>query len=156
MFYNQFLVSPTHATVIILLTLPLLMVLVFRQSERMLRRWLHVGFDTDQELLMMVLSGNLSETPVGKYFHTLQERFRPDVVVDMVCYLRIHLELTIQAKGILMMREAGFDVPPADDVREKFVELQVLTHAIGQTGKLALLPFMHTSGRELLHMLKKE
>jgi hypothetical protein len=76
----------------------------------------------------------------------------------MVCYLRLHLELTIQAKGILMMREAGFDVPPAEDVREKFVELRVLTHAIGQTGRLALLPFLHTSGRELwqMHMLRIE
>ncbi len=155
LFYNQFFVSPVSATVLVLLTLPMLMVYVFQRSERVLRRWLHVGFDSDQELLHMIVSGNISATPVGVYFQSLQTRFRPETVVDMICYLRLHLELTIQAKGILIMREAGFNIPPAPDVREKFAELRALTHTIGRTGRLALLPFLHTSGRALwqLHML---
>jgi hypothetical protein len=53
------------------------------------------------------------------------------------------------------MRQSGFDVPPDPAVQEKFTELHALTKNIGQTGRLALLPFIHTSDRELwqLHML---
>ena len=40
-------------------------------------------------------------------------------------------------------------------MKEKFQELRTLAKNIGQTGKLALLPFLHTSDKELwqLHML---
>jgi hypothetical protein len=114
-----------------------------------------VGFDSDQELLEMLMSGNLMETPVGIYLGSLQSKFQPEVVVDMVCYLRIHVELSIEAKGILLMRQSGFELPPDATVEEKFAELRSLAKNIGQTGKLALLPFLHTSDRELwqLHML---
>ena len=153
--YNHFFVSPVLSTIVILVALPPALVVTFRESERVLRKWLQVGFDTDQELLQMIVSGDIGRTKVGMYFQSLQVRFRPETVVDMIGYLRIHLELTIQAKGILLMREAGFDVSPAPDVRENFAELRALAQIIGRTGLLALHPFLHTSGRELwqLHML---
>jgi len=86
---------------------------------------------------------------------TATGRCIPEVVVDMICYLRVHVELSIEAKGILLMRQAGFALPPDLTAREKFEELRTLAKNIGQTGKLALLPFLHTSDRELwqLHML---
>jgi hypothetical protein len=73
----------------------------------------------------------------------------------MICYLRIHVELSIEAKGILLMRQSGFELPHDPTVAEKFAELRSLAKNIGQTGKLALMPFLHTSYRELwqLHML---
>ena len=157
-FYNHFFFHPMTSTLLILIILPLVMRIVFRQSEKGLRAWLHVGFDTDQELLRTMTSGNLSKTPVGAYLDSLQAKFSSDVVVDMLCYLRLHVELTIQAKGILLMRQAGFEVPPDASVREKFTELRTLARNIGQTGRLAILPFLHTSGRELwqLHMLNQK
>jgi len=77
-------------------------------------------------------------------------------MVDLVCYLRLYLELSIQAKGILLMRQAGFEAPVDPEVKEKFEELRQLEKNIGATGKLALLPFLHTSTRDLwqLHMLE--
>jgi hypothetical protein len=156
--YNHFFFHPMASTLLILVILPLVMRTVFQQSEKGLRAWLHVGFDTDQELLRTMTSGNLLKTPVGVYLESLQSKFPADVVVDMLCYLRLHVELTIQAKGILLMRQAGFQVPPDPSVREKFTELHALARNIGQTGRLAILPFLHTSGRELwqLHMLSQK
>ena len=155
--YNHFFFSPVGSTLVILIVLPLVFMVVFQRSERSLRRWLRVGFDTDQELLRMITSGNLPQTPIGAYLQSLQQTFRSEIVVDMLCYLRVHIELSIQAKGILLMRQAGFEVPPDPAVQEKFAELHALGKSIGQTGKLAILPFLHTSGRELwqLHMLKQ-
>jgi len=154
-FYNHFFFGPVVSTVLIIALLPAVMIAVFQQSENSLRQWLGVGFDSDQELLEMLMSGNLMKTPVGIYLQSLETKFIPEVVVDMICYLRIHVELSIEAKGILLMRQAGFELPPDRTVEEKFEELRALAKNIGQTGKLALSPFLHTSDKELwqLHML---
>ena len=153
--YNHFLFGPVVSTALIIVLLPTLMVSVFQRSEDSLRQWLKAGFDSDQELLEILMSGTLMETPVGIYLGSLQTNFQPEVVVDMICYLRIHVELSIEAKGILLMRQAGFELPKDPGVKEKFTELRSLAKNIGQTGMLALLPFLHTSDRELwqLHML---
>lgn len=154
-FYNHFFFGPVVSTVLMIALLPAVMIAVFQQSENSLRQWLGVGFDSDQELLEMLMSGNFMKTPVGIYLQSLETKFVPEVVVDMICYLRVHVELSIEAKGILLMREAGFELPPDRTVEEKFEELRSLAKNIGQTGKLALLPFLHTSDKELwqLHML---
>lgn len=154
--YNHFFLKPVLSAVLMLVVVPAAMTFVFSLSERILRKWLGVGFDTDQELYSLITSGNISETHVGMYVQSLQSSFPAEVVVDLVCYLRLYLELSIQAKGILLMRQAGFEAPPDPEVKEKFAELRQLEKNIGPTGKLALLPFLHTSTRDLwqLHMLE--
>jgi hypothetical protein len=72
-----------------------------------LEEWLNVGFDADTEVLELILAGTPSGSPVGTYLRSLKERFRGEVVVDMLCYLRLHLELSLR-QGLLMMREAEF------------------------------------------------
>jgi len=63
----------------------------------------------------------------------------------------------MRAKGILMMREAGFDAEPDGETHALFLELRYLQGNIGKTGKLALMPFLHVSGKELwqLYMIGK-
>ncbi len=155
--FNHFFISPSLTTVAILVLVPAVMVLVFSQSERATRHWLGVGFDTDRDLLEMTTTGNLMDNKVGAYLQSLQNNFPGEVVADMLCLLRIHAELSVKAKGIILMREAGFEVPPEPGVPEQFQELQYLEKSIGKTGKLALYPFLHISDRELwqLHMLRQ-
>lgn len=154
--FNHFILPPLISTVTILIALPLILLIVFKRSEQSARSWLGVGFDTDVQLLEVITKGEVATTRVGEYLHTLQDKFRPEVVADLLCYLRVYLELSVQAKGILLMREAGFDVPPDPATAEQFAEMKYLEQSIGKTGQLALSPFIHTSNRELwqLHMLK--
>ncbi len=147
--FNHFLLSPLLTTVLILIILPLLVILVFRESEKRTRHWLGVGFDSDQALLAMVTTGVLAENRIGAYLHSLQGRFPGEVVADMLCYLRLHLELALRAKGMLLMRDAGFEVPPDPSLRAQFEELRYLEKSIGATGRLALHPFLHTRTRDL-------
>ncbi len=147
--FNHFFLDPRLTTVLILLFFPLLIVLVFRESERRTRQWLGIGFDSDQALLEMVTTGVLAENRIGAYLHSLQDRFSGEVVADMLCYLRLHLELSVQAKGMLLMREAGFKVPSDPGTQSQFDELRYLERSIGTTGKLALHPFLHTRARDL-------
>ncbi len=154
--FNHLLVSPIILTAGLLLALPLLVVAVFVRSEAALRAWLDVGFDADARLIELIQSGEFSDSRIGRYLMALRERFRGDVVVDLLCYLRLHTELSLRAKGLLMMREAGLPVKLEADIREKLAELDYLEKSIGRTGKLALAPFLRTSGKELwqITMLK--
>ena len=147
--YNHFLIEPLLATALIVLVFPALSVAVFQQSERDTRAWLGTGFDTDQELLRVVHAGQVSGTPAGRYLRTVRSRFSAEVIVDMMCLLRLRAELAIKAKGVLMMREAGFEPAPDPTLKERFGEMRYLEKSIGKTGLLALDPFLHTGTRDL-------
>lgn len=153
--YNHFLLHPLLATALIVLVVPYVSVAVFQRSERETRAWVGAGFDTDVELLRIMRSGQVSATPVGTYLTTLRTRFAPEVIVDMMCLLRLRAELAIRAKAVLMMREAGFDAPPDPALKDTFEELQYLARSIGKTGLRALHPVLDTSMRDLwqIHML---
>jgi RsiW-degrading membrane proteinase PrsW (M82 family) len=157
-FFNHFVFSPELSTAMIVALLPTILLVVFSQSEKATRQWLGVGFDTDQQLLEMITTGKIAETRIGLYLQSLKARFPGELVVDMLCVLRLHVELAVRAKGILLMREAGFKPPADPEVKEKFAELEYLEKNLGKTGQLAIMPFIHTSSRELwqLHMLGKK
>lgn len=152
--YNH---NPAVSAILVPVVLPVIMLAVFYQSERATRQWLGTQFDTDQELLDIINSGKMSDSRIGHYFQSMKDRFPPEMLFDMICYLRLHVELGISAKGILLMREAGFAPTPAPDIKAKFTELKHLEESIGATGKLAVTPFLHQSSRDLwqLHMLGK-
>src|SRR4030095_6001744 len=59
---------------------------------------------------------------------------------DMLCLLRVELELSVQAKAAVMVREAGVILPVHDDARYALEEVQYLRASIGTTGILALKP----------------
>ena len=128
-----------------------------RRSESSLREWLDVGFDADTELLELIHSGELSSTRVGLYLESLKEHFDGVVVADMLCYLRLHVELALCAKGLLMMKENGFKVTLEPDVEARFAELKYLEKTIGLTGRLAMAPFLRSGAREVwqLSMLRQ-
>jgi hypothetical protein len=155
--FNHLLQSPKMATLGIIVVLPPLLHAIFLASERAVGRWLGQGFDADTEMLELINSGRLSDSPVGQYLHTLKDKFHGPAVADILCYLRLYTELALRAKGILMMRENGFDVPVDEATREKFAEMRYLEKSIGRTGVLALHPMLHMSRKDLwqLYMLGK-
>lgn len=156
-FYNQFpLRLQFLASVIFLIGLPLTIVLVFNRSERSLRQWLEAGFGNDMELLEMIRTGTVLQSNSGRYLQSLKERLPGRVLADMLCTLRLHVELSIKAKAVLMLQEQGFPILADPDVQEKFRELKFLRRSIGRLGNLLLAPLLHSSARELwqLHMLR--
>ncbi len=155
--FNHFFLSPILTTIGVLTVLPILMAVVFQQSEKSVEEWLDVGFDADTELLELINSGELSGSRVGQYLHSLKEKFDGAIVADLLCYLRLHVELALRAKGLLMMRESGFQNAPGAETRAKLEEMKYLETSIGATGKLAIRPFLHMSRKDLwqFYMLRK-
>lgn len=156
-FFNHFVLPPLAMAGLLLATLPPLALLVFRRSEAATRSWLGSGFDTDLELLDLLVEGDVRVTPVGSYLQELRNRFAPAVLGDMLCYLRIYLELSMRAKSQLIAREAGLELDVGEEVRANLEELRYLEKSIGKTGKLALHPFLRTRSRDLwqLGMLRQ-
>ena len=156
--FNSFLVPPVASAIIVMAVFPPLLALVFAQSEDHLRAWLGTGFDVDSELIETINSGRFTTSPAGQYLQSLREHFEGPVLADMLCLLRIHAELALRAKGILMMRAAGFPVSRDAEIDEKLEELRYLEKSIGRTGELAIAPILNESVRDIwqLRMLGNE
>ncbi len=149
--YNHFLLPPVLATLLLLLLLPLLLQVVFASSEKATREWVGAGLDLDVELLNLLLSPHFSATRLGGYLKELKNRFPGPVVADMFCLLRLEIELGIRAKGMLMAREAGLEVPVDESLLAQLDEVAYLRRSIGRTGLIALHPLQMTNDRDEWH-----
>ena len=149
--FNHVPLPPLAMTFLIMLVLPLLIVVVFQRSEASTREWVGAGLDLDVELLELVRSEHFAYTRFGTYLHELRERFHGLVVTDMFCLLRLELELSIQAKAMLLAREAGLVIPVTPDLQISLDEIAYLQSSIGRTGLLALKPLQVTSDRDRWH-----
>jgi RsiW-degrading membrane proteinase PrsW (M82 family) len=148
--YNYLLVRPALATLATLLVLPFVIYLVFDHSERILRNWIEVDLESDVKRLEAISTGTFLDSPSGRYLQALRDRFRGEQLADMLCYLRVHGELAVRAKGVLLLRETGMPEPPLDgETRGRLAELAHLERAIGRTGMLTLRPLMKATGKEL-------
>jgi hypothetical protein len=144
--FNVFVLPPLVMTGILVAAMPILLSVVFARSERTTRAWLGAGMDQDVEALEQILSGEVVTTRVGHYLSQLRTRFPGVVVADMLCLLRVELELSLRAKGLLLARSAGLELPPDVEVQENLNELRYLERTIGRVGMLALKPLL--SGKE--------
>ena len=149
--FNHTLFSPALAAAILLLVLPLIVLAVFDQSERRTREWVGDGLDLDVELLELVRSPHFGTTRLARYLTELKAHFPGPVVADMFCLLQLDLELAIRAKGMLMARQAGLEVPADGTIRNRLDERAYLQRAIGKTGLLALRPLQMTNERDEWH-----
>jgi protease PrsW len=147
--YNHMYVSPRLATTIVIVVLPPLLLLVFQRSEKSVSDWLVEGFDADTHMLEAITSGSFEKSPAGRYLDSIKHRFKGRVVADLLCYVRVHTELALRAKGMLLMRENGFDVAVDSETRAKLTELNYLKRSIGKTGMLALQPMLYGSHKDI-------
>ncbi len=146
--YNSLLHKPVFATLGILMLLPPLIYFAFEHSEKALRDWLESDLDSDVQLLEAINSGEFSDSHVGRYLHSLRDRFDGPVVADMLCYLRLHVELALRAKGVLMLKESGFDEPPMDEeLKAQISELRYLERSLGRAGRTRAAADRHGHGQ---------
>jgi protease PrsW len=149
--FNHVPLPPLAMTALLMAALPPIVVLVYQRSEHATRDWVGAGLDLDVELLGLVASEHFGYTRLGKYLRELQSGFPGPIVADMYCLLRLDIELAVQAKAMLMAREAGLHVPVGEDLRACLAELDYLHASIGRKGMLALKPLRMTSHRDRWH-----
>jgi RsiW-degrading membrane proteinase PrsW (M82 family) len=147
--FNAFLLPPMLSAAAVLLVLPPLTILAFARGEAYLRAWLGHGFNLHADLMEAIRLGGISETPTGRYLLVLREHFSGEVVADMLCYLRLCTELSLRAKGMLILREHGLEPPWDEELAEKLAEFRYLKKSIGPTGELALSPILELKAQDL-------
>ena len=155
--FNHLSHAPKVATLSVLIALPLLLVLVFQRSEAATRDWLGTGFDSDVQMLELINAGQIADSATGRYLETLRERFKGPLLADVLCYLRLYTELALRAKGLLMMRENGFEPELNDEARASVAELRYLEASIGKTGLRAVRPLLQMRHKDLwqIYMIKQ-
>lgn len=149
--FNHRWLPPMAETLMLLIALPLLVVAVFERSERATRDWIGGGLDLDLTLHELLQSSDFAGTRFGRYLQELRARLPGAVVADMYCLLRLELELSIQAKALLLAREAGLDLPTSGDLEPALAERRSLEDSIGVAGLLTLQPLRVTSHRDQWH-----
>jgi len=154
--FNQFPVSPVFSTLATLMVLPLILMMVFRKSVKAMHEWLEVDFDANEELFTTIQAGKLTHSREGRFLLSLRDRFDGLVMADMICYIRLHVELAIRSKSMLMAREYGMDIGIDNETRARFDELHALEQNIGKAGILAIRPYLNMSRKELWQLFLLE
>ena len=156
--YNHLLLPPLASTILLLVALPLVLMAIFDRGEKAASAWVGEGLDLDLERLDALVSKQFDESNFGVYLRELKARFEGPVVADMVCLIRLQLELSVQARALLMARQAGLELRVDDDLDEALVEMAFLRKSIGTTGLIALKPLqVSTRGAEFhRHLLEQQ
>jgi protease PrsW len=149
--FNHRWLPPMAETLLLLIALPLLVVFVFERSERATREWIGGGLDLDLLLHDLLQSPDFASTRFGRYLDVLRARLPGTVVADMYCLLRLEIELSIEAKALLLAREAGLELPASADLEPALAERRCLEASIGTAGLLALEPLRVTGHRDRWH-----
>ena len=155
--FNMFLLPPITMALLVFMVLPVLFFITFKQSEKNTREWLGTGLDSDMEMLQILMSGNIRDSRIGEYLNSIGSKFSPVIVGDIICYLRLYLELSIEVKGMLILKENGIEPPILPQVKARLEELDYLDSQIGKTGKIAIQPLLKLSNTDLwqISMMKQ-
>lgn len=147
--FNHFFLNPFIQTIAIFLLLPIIFMLVFQISNKTLQDWLEIEFSNEVELLRMIRAGQFSQTKAGTYLISLKNHYSPEMILDLYMYLSLYLDLSIQVKRNLMLKEYGFDPQLDPQTTEKLQELASLRKQIGKIGELSIQPLIRMKYRDL-------
>ncbi|MDR1980712.1 MAG: PrsW family intramembrane metalloprotease [Tannerellaceae bacterium] len=140
--YNSLILPPALALIAVLFGVAAWIIALIICNEKTIGKWLDVEVDTEVQLLTAMQKGEFTQSRAGVYLLSLREHFAAETFVDMYCYLKLYLELSLASKRNMMLAEAGIDIPEEDDLARKLTEFNALKRQIGKTGEIALAPLV--------------
>jgi hypothetical protein len=121
-----------------------LLVWTYQYDAGMIHRWLDRGLDKQVSLLQSIREGNLGETKTGQFLLSVKETFPAEVFFDVICYVQLHVELSVAAKSRFMLREAGVDLPLEPEQKATFLsqytEFKTLEKRLGKSACMTIGP----------------
>ena len=148
--FNHAQVSPLLAAGVPMIVLPLVVMFVFDRSRRARAEWVGRGSTSTWSCCDSCARVTSARRGLAATCRSSNRGSGP-VVADMFCLLQLELELGIRAKGMLMARDAGLELPIDQDLRQRLDERAYLRRTIGPTGLLALRPLQVTTDRDEWH-----
>ena len=151
-FHNVADVSPMTFMVLMMLVFFVTFYVVYRIGERGVVAWLDVSMENDVKLIAALREGRLAETKAGEYLTQLREHFEPLVFFDMCVYVQLYLELLIQSKARVMLRDAGIEQPMTPEQTEarkaRLAELDAIRHRVPRMAIHLLRPLVHATDKD--------
>ena len=144
--HNTITFAPSLKLGSVLLIFLALFATLFYISDRKIYRWIDFGINEYIGTLAAIRTGNFSSTRAGQYLLAVKEQFQPEIFFDMICYVQIHYELTINRQSRMLMQQAGFGSEltheQQKDIEDKQAELKALRRNIGATAWWVIQPLV--------------
>ena len=147
-FHNTFHFVPLVQFVFVFGTLGGLLMWTYYYDVDMIHRWLDKGLDKQFALLDSIKSGQLDNTQTGIFLKSIKERFPSEDFFDIICYVQLHVELSVAAKSRVMVRESGLvkDLPLTEDnkalILSQYEEYKLLEQRLGKAARMTIAPIV--------------
>ncbi|MCR5710221.1 MAG: PrsW family intramembrane metalloprotease [Bacteroidales bacterium] len=142
--HNAFHFNPMMQFFVVFGAMAGLLVWTYQYDGDMIHRWLDRGLDKQVALLRSIREGRLGDTKTGQFLVSVRDSFPPEVFFDVICYVQLHVELSVAAKSRFMMREAGMDMPLTDSQKElyrsQYTEFRNLEKQLGKSARMTVAP----------------
>ena len=161
-FHNSFHFPPLIQYAFVFGSLAALLLWTYQYDAGMIHRWLDKGIDKQIALLTSIREGNLEHTRTGAFLLSVRDAFPPEVFFDIICFVQLHMELTLAARSWFMLHEAGLAFPlepeRAQELLSQYSEYVTLEKRLGRTARMAVAPVVkfYPSDRKALDDLLSE
>ena len=146
--HNAFHFNPLMQFIFVFGTMGGLLMWTYYYDVDMIHRWLDKGLDKQLSLLDSIKNGHLDDTPTGIFLQSVKDAFPPEDFFDIICYVQLHVELSVASKSRVMIRESGLDrdLPLADDYKElilsQYAEYKLLEENLGKAARMTIAPIV--------------
>lgn len=154
--FNHFPQQPLAAMVVTLVAIPATLMLIFTRSAHSAHTWLLTDYETHEQMLAEIRSGQFRESEAGRFVLALSESFDEETVAAAFDYIQVHTELVVRAEQVLIANRSGEVVRLGLEVHQQFDTLHALERRIGRTALLAIRPHLRFSRNDLWEMNELE
>ena len=143
-FHNAVHFNPLMQFLVVFGSMAGLLVWTYQYDGDMIHRWLDKGLDKQVGLLRSIREGQLGATKTGQFLLSVKENFPPEVFFDLICFVQLHVELSVAAKSRFMLREAGMDFPLEEAQKQLYLsqykEYKQLEKNLGPSARMTIAP----------------
>ena len=114
----------------------------------MIHSWIDTGLDKQLDLLASIKTGHLDDTPTGKFLESVKDAFPQKDFFDIICYVQLHVELSVASRSRVMLRETGLEdnLPLSDEMKEQiisqYIEYKILEKRLGNAARMTITPIV--------------
>ena len=144
--HNTFHFNPLMQFIFVIGTMGGLLVWTYFYDVEMIHSWLDTGLDKQLSLLDSIKNGHLDDTPTGNFLESVKDVFQPEDYFDIICYVQLHVELSVASRSRVMIRESGLehDLPLTDKMKNlilsQYTEYKILEKRLGNAARMTIAP----------------
>ena len=146
--HNTFHFNPIVQFIFVIATMGGLLVWTYFYDVGMIHSWLDTGLDKQLSLLDSIRQGHLDDTPAGNYLESVKDVFQPEDYYDIICYVLLHVELSVASRSRVMLRESGLEreLPLTNEMKEQilsqYTEYKILEKRLGNAARMTIAPIV--------------